>query len=218
MTALIAADPDGGGPAESQLEKPLSLAGRDGVVAAVNANAFSPVPRLKEGERPRWTEHLPVDILGWARSERREASQPQMALMSFWVDRNGRGHVGGIDAPVATRAAVAGFGRLLASGEIDRAGDKPLHPRTALGLDRDGSMLWLVVVDGRQSGYSEGMTLDELAALMKEIGCWDAINLDGGGSSIMLVAKEGKSLSIMNRPSDANTRPVPVMLGVRKAH
>ena len=55
----------------------------------------------------------------------------------------------------------------------------------------------------------------ELGTLMKELGCWNAINLDGGGSSIMLLATDGKTLRIMNRPSDAGTRPIPVMLAVR---
>ncbi len=70
------------------------------------------------------------------------------------------------------------------------------HPRTAVGIRRDGRLI-LVVVDGRQEGLSVGMTLPELAAFLKERGAHDAYNLDGGGSSTMIV--NGK---IVNSPSD----------------
>jgi exopolysaccharide biosynthesis protein len=73
------------------------------------------------------------------------------------------------------------------------------------------------VVDGRQPGYSEGVSLQELAELMQLFGCWDALNLDGGGSTIMLLGEDPDQLQIMNRPSDKNgPRPVPVMLGIRR--
>lgn len=55
------------------------------------------------------------------------------------------------------------------------------HPRTAIGWN--GQFYFLVEVDGRQHGLSIGMTLDELADLMEQLGCSDAMNLDGGGSS-----------------------------------
>lgn len=70
------------------------------------------------------------------------------------------------------------------------------HPRTALGIRRDGSLI-LVVVDGRQEGLSVGMNLPELAGFLKEHGAWDAYNLDGGGSTTMIV--NGR---IVNSPSD----------------
>lgn len=214
-TALIAEDPDRDGPAESQLEKPLALASRSGVAVAVNANAFDLVPPPPAGAKRKWSEHAPVDILGWAKDGTRQASAPHPTAQSFWIDASGRGQIGSLDAPVNARAAVAGFGRLVRDGSSVDHETKSIHPRTSLGLDRDGSILWLVVIDGRQPGYSEGVSTGELAAFMRELGCWNAINLDGGGSSILLLAKEGGSLSIMNRPSDMGTRPIPVMLAVQ---
>ncbi len=74
-------------------------------------------------------------------------------------------------------------------------------PRTAVGVTKDGNIL-LVVVDGRQQ-QSIGVTLLELALLMQEFGAVDAMNLDGGGSSEMVV--KGK---IMNKPSDGRERSV----------
>lgn len=72
------------------------------------------------------------------------------------------------------------------------------HPRTAVGIDSDARTLWFVVVDGRQTPHSAGMTLPELAALFEAIGTDEALNLDGGGSSALVVG-EGP----VNRPSDA---------------
>ncbi|WP_373767110.1 phosphodiester glycosidase family protein [Glaesserella sp.] len=60
------------------------------------------------------------------------------------------------------------------------------HPRTMLGLDEKRNALYLVVVEGRQLGF-RGMTLDELAALAVQLDLTKAINLDGGGSSTMVV-------------------------------
>ena len=77
------------------------------------------------------------------------------------------------------------------------------HPRTALGVREDGRIV-LAVVDGRQPRVSVGMTIPELSALMAGWGCREAINLDGGGSTTMVI--DGK---IVNRPSDAaGERPV----------
>jgi hypothetical protein len=70
------------------------------------------------------------------------------------------------------------------------------HPRTAVGVG-PGGVLWIVVVDGRQGEYSLGMTLPELATLFESLGATEALNLDGGGSSVMVV--RGRMLS---HPSD----------------
>lgn len=76
------------------------------------------------------------------------------------------------------------------------------HPRTAIGWRPDGKLV-LVVVDGRQPA-STGMTIEELAALMRELDCTDAMNLDGGGSTTMVIRNR-----IVNRPSDpTGERPV----------
>ncbi len=216
LAALVAADPDGDGPAEARLEKPAELAHQPGVVAAVNANAFDPVPKPPPGESVKWRRHLPVDIIGWAQDGSRQVSAPQSWYASFWVDREGRPHLGEVAAPAEARLAVAGFKELLRDGRDVAIPHPSLHPRSAVGADRAGATLWLVVVDGRQPDYSEGVTVVELAALMKELGCWQALNLDGGGSSILLVGAGSGGLRVMNRPSDRGTRPVPVMLAVRR--
>ena len=80
-------------------------------------------------------------------------------------------------------------------------------PRTGVGVKADGTVL-LMVVDGR-SQYSAGMSLKEFAMYLKRFGAVSAVNLDGGGSSEMVL--DGK---IMNRPSDGSERPVSIGLGI----
>lgn len=75
------------------------------------------------------------------------------------------------------------------------------HPRTAVGRTRSGD-LWFVVIDGRQP-MSAGANLSETAQIMLDLGCVDAINLDGGGSSTLAIL--GVTL---NRPSDGQERKV----------
>jgi hypothetical protein len=79
------------------------------------------------------------------------------------------------------------------------------HPRTAAGIASGGRRLLLVTVDGRQKPYSDGMTLRELAHLMLALGARDAINLDGGGSTAMVLKSPAtRRLAVVNRPSDAS--------------
>lgn len=72
------------------------------------------------------------------------------------------------------------------------------HPRTLIGVDRKGD-IWLVAIDGRQPEHSVGMTFAELVRLCERLDLRDALNLDGGGSTTMVVKRQ-----IVNRPSDAN--------------
>lgn len=77
------------------------------------------------------------------------------------------------------------------------------HPRTGVGFSRDSTMLYLVTVDGRQPS-SAGMSLSEFADEMIRLGCYHALNLDGGGSTTMVV--NGR---VVNSPSDPEgERPV----------
>ncbi|MFH1810131.1 MAG: phosphodiester glycosidase family protein [Pseudomonadota bacterium] len=76
-----------------------------------------------------------------------------------------------------------------------------LHPRTAAGLSQDGNTLILVVVEGRQDPIL-GMSLSSLATLMEELGAYNALNLDGGGSSSMVVDGSRVSGRPANEPSE----------------
>lgn len=84
---------------------------------------------------------------------------------------------------------------------LGRGGIHGIHPRTAIGLSQDARFLFLVVIDGRQEGYSDGAYDFETAAWLALLGAHDGINMDGGGSSTMAIEDStGKPLRV-NRSS-----------------
>ncbi len=109
--------------------------------------------------------------------------------------------------------AIGGLPRLIQNGRIhipwreegaSHAFAYSRHPRTAVGFTAHADTLYWMTIDGRQEGYSAGMSLFELAEFMRGLGCTEAINLDGGGSTTLVVASR-----VVNRPSDkTGERPV----------
>jgi hypothetical protein len=112
------------------------------------------------------------------------------------------------DTGFANAFDVLGGGvRLVAGREVAvpdgcTVGSCHADPRTGIGVQDDGRLL-LVVVDGRRRHYSIGLSTRAFARLMRRLGAEDAVNLDGGGSSTMVV--EG---DVANRPSDGHERPI----------
>jgi Phosphodiester glycosidase len=181
---------------------------RDGRVARVRPPGTSPVPR----------DGVLLTGTGDAAAFLRNAALPRSRLrieLTLRADRR--------PLAIDPTPAVLGSGpRLLRDGEVvvrSAAGpegfDPPQapsffrtfvagrNPRTLAGVRADGTLL-LVTVDGRRPGWSAGMTLPEAARLMRSLGARDAINLDGDGSSTMVVRGE-----VVNRPSDrVGERPV----------
>jgi hypothetical protein len=218
---VIAADPDGDGPAEAALTDPFKLASDRSVIVFVNTNPWDSLSD-RTGRRDRsWFEGQPVDIQGLAVSGGRARSPAGPGGTSVWFDDRGRVFLGDVpeDRPVAE--GMAGFQKLVGEGAVVVPPGGSPQPRTAIGVDRAGSVMWLVVVDGRQAQYSEGMTLRELGGIMRELGCWNATNMDGGGSSVMGLAGADGKLRVVNSPSDrrsgaANVRPLPMILTIRQ--
>ena len=117
-------------------------------------------------------------------------------------------------AATAHTEIVSGYAQIVRAGTAITSYDCSghfcaRHPRTAVGLSEDRRTLYLMVIDGRTS-LSVGVTLADLAAQMRSIGAWDAVNLDGGGSTAMWV----KDLGVVNAPSDGSQRPVSNHLAV----
>jgi exopolysaccharide biosynthesis protein len=105
--------------------------------------------------------------------------------------------------PNGTRDAIAAGPRLLTDGA-----PSSLHrslsgtgrgPRTAVGVAADGKRAWIVVIDGRQEGYSMGASNADLIALFGELGARDAMSFDGGGS-VALAVEDGGKARLLNRP------------------
>ncbi len=175
-------------------------AGR-GVLAAVNGDFFTP-----EG-RPLGPEVAAGQIL-WSRERPALEWTPGHAPWIGTVQQEGNGLSAGIrvspSRPGRTQV-IGGYPELLDAGSPlladDRDSDQGFallrHPRTAVAYDPESQRLWVVVVDGRQGSYSSGMTLAEMTAALSATGATEALNLDGGGSSVMVA--RGRLLS---RPSD----------------
>jgi len=115
--------------------------------------------------------------------------------------------------------AISGDRMLVLKGKVEtHLNDKGLEPRTALGINRNGRFLYIVVVDGRQPFYSQGATFADLAKLLVDQGAYMAMSLDGGGSSTMVIEGKDGEPTILNSPIDnyipGRERPVGNHLGI----
>lgn len=115
------------------------------------------------------------------------------------------------------KMAVTGSAILVKDGQIPSAFSYNIpgrQPRTIIGSSQDGTQLILVTIDGRQNS-SIGMTQTEAAQFMQEIGAYNALNLDGGGSTTMVTRPLGSSdLEVVNRPSDGMARGIATAVGI----
>lgn len=103
--------------------------------------------------------------------------------------------------------AVGSTDRLV-SGGVALTGLAPgAAPRSAIGVKADGSVV-LYTIDGRQSGYSVGASYTQVAQRLVELGCVEAVALDGGGSTTLGAALPGGTFALQNRPSDGRERSV----------
>jgi hypothetical protein len=117
------------------------------------------------------------------------------------------------DPPAWMRQVVSGRPQLVRVGQALSGFTDPSHcpirrARTGGGLSEDRRTLYLGVVD--ETGPSQGMTCAEMAVFMRDLGAWDAVNLDGGGSSTIWTAAAG----VLNGPSDGSPRVVANHIGV----
>ncbi len=115
--------------------------------------------------------------------------------------------------------AIGGDRYLVLNGApVDGLDDSVREPRTAVGFNKNGRWLILVVVDGRQPFYSEGATFLELANILLAHGAHFGMSLDGGGSSTMVIEGENGQPLVLNSPIDQHIpgreRPVANHLGV----
>jgi hypothetical protein len=115
------------------------------------------------------------------------------------------------------KMAVTGGAMLVVDGVIPETFSHTVngrHPRTAVGSTEDGKTLFMVAVDGRQAD-SIGMTMEELALFMQEIGAYNALSMDGGGSTTLAAREPGTvDIAVQNNPSDGVQRRIPNGIGV----
>ena len=121
--------------------------------------------------------------------------------------------------PNKVYTAISGERMVVVQGDVSSGlDDTERNPRTAIGINRNGRYLYLVVVDGRQPFYSTGATFLELARILVDQGAFFAMALDGGGSSTMVIEGRNGEPLILNSPIDnyipGRERPVANHFGV----
>jgi exopolysaccharide biosynthesis protein len=216
-------DPDGPGEWETTLMRPTGIADREHFSLVVNGDFFlakniQDAEGAKSGYRAgQWARPEGAAMSGgktWSIS-----SKPRPCLI---IHKNGKITMESLANPVSDDWDVVGGGPiLLRNGAVVVAPAQPHkkfdgpNPRTAVGLDASGTTLTLLVVDGRKPGTANGMTINELATEMLRLGCKEAINLDGGGSSVLAVRDTVTgTMRILNQPTDGRERAVADVLGI----
>lgn len=137
----------------------------------------------------------------------------------FVVRKDGRAKITSY-VPPAERKEVAhvhpGFAIIATNGIAIAGSDlKSLHPRTAFGVSGGGRYLYLLAVDGRQPGYSLGANMKDLCDIMLEAGASDVMNMDGGGStSLVVYDKTAKAPRMLNRHHGGAMRTVALNFGI----
>jgi len=190
---------------ESQRTLTSEQARRRGAVAAINGSFFdmdkhNPICYLRIGgeevgvntPQPSDSVHRKYYQYGsmWLRSGRPVIFRPDSARLAERQMRK---------SDIMTAGPLLIYHGVVQPMRTDKTFVTYRHNRTAVGVKRDGTIL-LVTLDGR-TRQSEGMSLPDFSRLLRYIGCYDALNLDGGGSTTMYI-KDFPHKGIVNHPSD----------------
>lgn len=210
-------------------QTPTAFLTRHKLTAAINGGYFLPFKGGSDhGEDYYPHAGDPVNVTGLAISGGRQDSPAEtgvdprvnatlcIAGRRAWI-RDGQACGAPVDSALAAGPRLLADGVARSYADADPDYGRARHPRTAVGLDARRALMWLVVVDGRQPALSDGVTLDELTAIFRDLGATDAINFDGGGSSEMAAVIDGKA-KVLNSPIHTRTpgreRPSANQLGV----
>ncbi len=200
---------NGSRPADTDSLKTSSFLAKHHCQAAINGAPFSPVVA---------TEGQPLSVNGLQVSCGEVVSQ-RTDRPALLLTKDNRATIA--SPPFQLEGiwnAVGGFGIVLKDGKVLGA-DKPVHPRTASGVSKDGRYLYLLAIDGRQPGYSIGASTAEVGEWLKLLGAWDGLNHDGGGTTTMVVEGADGKPRVLNRPIQSGVpgreRPSASHLGVK---
>lgn len=214
-------------PPDSQSAKPLEARTTTqfleeyGVQLAVNGDRFFP-----------WWSHSPADYYPHVGDPVRPFGLSASRGNVYWIGQIGsdrgapptlyisrRNTLSLNDRPNNVYNAISGERMLVQQGEtVPGLNNKELDPRTALGINRNGRYLYILLVDGRQPFYSEGATFQDLAELLEKQGAYFGMAMDGGGSSTLVIREKNGLPEILNSPIDnylpGRERPVGNHLGI----
>ena len=186
------------------------------VQLAVNANYFLPFHSKWPWDfYPR--EGDPVDVIGVGASQGDLFARKKWHGATLYISGDNRLTFGKPVGQVFN--AVSGKQFILKDGRpVELQKDEPPNPVLGLGLDKKGRKLILVMADGRQPLYSEGLTISELAATLLKHGAHTAIQMDGGGSAALVIEDASGEPRVINSPIHTRIpgrqRPVANHLGI----
>jgi len=170
----------------------------NGLEAAVNGNFYTPFNHQTIVSRG------PSNLTGLVISDGVLVSPTKAGFASF-IQNEADGlfdvrMVNPGDSLEGIRLAVSGPHVIMEDGKRVDCPDPARHPRTAVGISPDRKTVYFVVVDGRQKGFSIGATINDLGAIFQRLGAYEALNLDGGGSTTMVIRDENDQPKVLNRP------------------
>jgi len=162
----------------------------------------------------------PVTPNGFAASNGKAYAQGEATEPVLYISRRGDPS---FRKPGKIFNAITGDRFLVQGGDkVEGLDDRERDPRTAVGFNKNGRWLYLVVVDGRQPFYSAGATFDELADILIAHGAYFGMSLDGGGSTTMVIQGADGQPVILNSPIDqyvpGRERPVANHIGIFLNH
>jgi len=208
-------DPDGPGKWETTLTEPTKIAERERLDLVVNGDFFAP-RRDKSVPNAKLTPGMWAMVAGPAVTDGNAWANATNQRPCLVVDKNKK-----VDIELRDRGTpddwevIAGNIVLVKDGVVVPRQSKIVNPRTAVGLAHNGRKLVILVVDGRQPGVSVGMSDADMGKELLRLGCRQAINLDGGGSTVMAMRDPvTDKIRILNHPSDGHERPVADVLGI----
>ncbi|GHV83595.1 hypothetical protein AGMMS50212_09350 [Spirochaetia bacterium] len=166
------------------------FAERYGCIAAINGGPFDPVSAQEGEER---------ELVGLFISEGKmiQRPDPRYDAILFYEDGGAviknQGEINNMPVIEIERitTAVGGFYTALSDGIVPPQRNNLRHPRSAVGLSSDGSKLFFLVIDGRRL-QSVGATMSETGEILLRLGAASGLNLDGGGSSALILRQNGK--------------------------
>jgi hypothetical protein len=203
-------------PWEVTLMPVSQMAARDGLAIAVNGNLFAGKDYQDIlGFKFYYFAGNWARACGWAMSDGKLFSEHPLDpdWPSLVVDDAGRAYITHLKSvPENARQIVSGIWQIVGDGRETALypGDDAINPapHTAVALDREGKTLTIFVVDGRRSDYSAGMSWRQIAQELLARHAWDAILLDGGGSTTLVMRNSRGEEELINRPSDGHDLPM----------
>ncbi len=191
-----------------------------GVQVAINGNFYYPFSGNILSQYPHVGD--PVSVYGFAMSQGQQYSLPQSGYNTLYISRHNQVAIGTPLEQIYN--ALSGYRIFVKDNTVQYNPNDPYYankpgPRTAVALDQTAQKMILLVVDGRQPNYSEGMTLAELGDIAVKYGAYIALNLDNGGSSTLVIEGPTGKPVVLNSPihrriPPGRERPVANHLGI----